>query len=62
MIERVTYEDKLYHVIAKLLKHTVTNQASLRESYGADLVLANKEQYWILREIIDVEFKEIIGE
>jgi len=60
MIERITYDNKLYQVLARVLKTSTSDPTNLRSYYyAADLVLANKEQYWILQEIIDVNFKEI---
>ena len=62
MFERLTYDNKMYKVLSKILKTSIIEQTRLKKSYGADLILADKTHYWVLQEIIDAEFEELTGE
>ena len=47
-------------VRAKIPAHLVPDHTTLKKSYGCDLVIKNNQNvYFVLDEIIDVEFEEI---
>ena len=60
MIERIEFQNKLWQVIGKVSGEKVDNHAKLKEQWDCDLVLKNnKNIFYMLQEIIDVEFKEM---
>jgi len=58
-MERLEYNGKLYYVLSKIPASRVEDPSQLRKNWNADLVLTNKNMYWILREILEAEFTEI---
>ena len=60
MFEKIDFQGKLWRVIAKVEGHRLDDPSTLKENYGADLVLKNNQNvYFILDEIIDVEYEDI---
>ena len=60
MFEKIEFQGKLWKVIAKVEGHRLDDPSTLKESYGADMVLRNNQNvYFVLDEIIDAEFEEI---
>ena len=60
MIERIEFQNKLWQVIGKVSGEKVDNHAKLKEQWACDLVLKNNQHiFYMLREVIDVEFKEM---
>ena len=60
MFEKIEFQGKLWRVIAKVEGHRLDDPSTLKENYGADLVLKNNQNvYFVLQQIIDVEFEEI---
>ena len=60
MFEKVEFQGKLWRVIAKVEGHRLDDPSTLKENYGADLVLRNNQNvYFVLQQIIDAEFEEI---
>ena len=60
MFEKIEFQGKLWRVIDKVEGHRLDDPSTLKENYGADLVLKNnKNVYFVLQQIIDVEFEEI---
>ena len=60
MFEKIEFQGKLWKVIAKVEGHHLDDPSTLKESYGADMVLRNNQNvYFVLDEIIDAEFEEI---
>ena len=57
---RLDFNNKHWHVIKKVPKQIVDDHSKLKNNYGCDLVIADKTHYWMLNEIIDVDFEEII--
>ena len=50
----------MYIILAKIKLSQVDETTNLKKQYRrADLVLKNKNHYYILEEIIDAEFEEI---
>tara|TARA_B100000287_G_scaffold250897_1_gene235757 strand:- start:515 stop:694 length:180 start_codon:yes stop_codon:yes gene_type:complete len=59
-MEFIDFQNKKWRVIAKVEGHRLDDPSTLKESYGADLVLRNNNNvYFVLDEIIDAEFEEI---
>ena len=60
MFEKIEFQGKLWKVITKVEGHRLDDPSTLKESYGADMVLKNNQNvYFVLDEIIDAEFEEI---
>jgi hypothetical protein len=60
MFEKIEFQGKLWKVITKVEGHRLDDPSTLKESYGADMVLRNNQNvYFVLDEIIDAEFEEI---
>ena len=60
MIEKLEFQGKLWQVKAKVEGHRIDDPSTLKKSYGCDMVLkSNQNVYFILNEIIDVEYEEI---
>ncbi len=59
-MEIIDFQGKKWIVKAKIDGSRIDNPSTLKESYGADMVIRNSQNiYFILNEIIDVEFKEL---
>ena len=60
MIEMIDFQNKKWVVVSKVSGEKVNDHTKLREQYQCDLVLKNNQnQFWMLREVIDVEFEEM---
>tara|TARA_S200000501_G_scaffold363422_1_gene394337 strand:- start:717 stop:899 length:183 start_codon:yes stop_codon:yes gene_type:complete len=60
MFERIKFQNKLWQVLSKVPGEKVDNHTKLKSMYKCDLVLKNSQnQFFILNEIIDVEFEDI---
>ena len=60
MFEKINFQGKLWKVCAKVEADKIEDPSKLKESYGCDLVLkSNQNVFFILDEIIDVEYEEI---
>ena len=60
MFEKINFQGKLWKVISKVEGHRIDDPNTLKKSYGCDMVIRNTQNiYFILNEIIDVEFEEI---
>ena len=60
MFERLEFQGKLWEIKAKVEGHRVDDPNSLKKSYGCDMVIRNPQNiYFILDEIIDVEYEDI---
>ena len=60
MIEKIEFQGKLWQIKAKVEGHRVDDPSTLKKMYGCDLVLKNSQNiFFILDEIIDVEFEDI---
>ena len=58
--EFIDYDDKKWVIKAKLEEHRVEDHTKLKEMYGADLVLKNKQGiFFVLDKVIDAEFEEL---
>ena len=60
MFERLEFQNKLWQVLSKVPGEKVDNHTKLKSMYQCDLVLKNNQNvFYILNEIIDVEFEEM---
>ena len=60
MIEKLDFQGKQWQVIAKVDGHRLDDPSTLKQSYGADLVIRNPQNiYFMLNEIIDAEYEDI---
>ena len=65
MFEKLNFQGKLWRVLAKIEankidEHRIENPSKLKESYGCDMVIkSNQNVFFILDEIIDVEYEDI---
>tara|TARA_A100001201_G_scaffold12324_1_gene15894 strand:+ start:64 stop:246 length:183 start_codon:yes stop_codon:yes gene_type:complete len=60
MFEKIEFQDKLWRVVSKVDGSRLDDPSTLKSNYGADMVIRNSQNiYFILDEIIDVEFEEI---
>ena len=59
-MEMIDFQNKKWVVRAKLEGHKVDDHTKLKSMYGADLVLKNNQGvFFVLDEVIDVEFEDI---
>ena len=60
MIEKLEFQGKQLQVIAKVDGRRLDDPSTLKKSYDADMVIRNPQNiYFVLNEIIDVEFEEL---
>ena len=60
MIEMIDFQGKKWQVVSKCSGERIDDHTKLKKQYGCDLVLRNSENvFYMLNEIIDVEFKEV---
>ena len=60
MFEKLEFQGKLWKVLDKVEGHRLDDPSTLKENYGADLVIRNSQDvYFVLDKIIDVEFEDI---
>ena len=60
MFEKLEFQGRLWKVCAKVDGGRLENPSTLKENYGCDMVIRNNQNvYFILDEIIDVEFEDI---
>ena len=63
MPEFIDFDDKKWVVRAKVEEHRIDDQTKLKEMYGCDLVLKNRQSiFFILDKVIDAEFEELNDE
>tara|TARA_B100001778_G_scaffold79855_1_gene64546 strand:+ start:1397 stop:1576 length:180 start_codon:yes stop_codon:yes gene_type:complete len=59
-LELIDFQNKKWVVKAKVEGHRIDDHTKLKKNYGCDLVLKNSQDiFFILDEVIDVEFEEI---
>ena len=60
MFERLEFQGKLWQVKSKVDGRRIDDPIALKKNYGCDLVIRNSQNiYYILDEIIDVEYEDI---
>tara|TARA_Y100000996_G_scaffold118156_1_gene88067 strand:+ start:801 stop:983 length:183 start_codon:yes stop_codon:yes gene_type:complete len=60
MIEMIDFQGKKWQVVGKCSGERIDDHTKLKENYRCDLVLKNGENiFFMLNEIIDVEFENI---
>ena len=60
MFEMIDFQNKKWRVVGKIPENQVDDHTKLKSRYGSDLVLKNSQgMFFVLDEIIDVEFEDI---
>ena len=60
MIEKLEFQGKMWQVISKVEGHRLDDPSTLKKSYHADMVIRNPQNiYFVLNEIIDVEYEDV---
>ena len=60
MFETIQFQGKLWRVLSKVEGHRVDDPSTLKNDYGCNLVIRNNQNvYYMLDEIIDVEFVDL---
>jgi len=59
-MELIDFQEKKWQVVGKVDGNRIDNPSSLKKNYGCDMVIRNPQNiYFMLNEIIDVEYEEI---
>ena len=59
-MEMIDFQGKKWRVLSKVEGKRVEDPNSLKDNYGCDMVIKNNQNiFYILDEIMDVEFEEI---
>ena len=59
-MELIDFQEKKWQVIAKVDGSRLDDPSTLKKSYGCDMVIRNPQNvYFMLNEIIDVEYEDI---
>tara|TARA_B100000700_G_C14745067_1_gene714843 strand:- start:477 stop:683 length:207 start_codon:yes stop_codon:yes gene_type:complete len=61
-MKTIDFQGKHWQVIDEVDIGLVNDPSKLKDNYGCDMVIQNKKHFFILNEIIDVEFEEISEE
>ena len=60
MIEMIDFQGKKWQIVGRVPGNRIDNPGSLKKSYGCDMVIRYPQNiYFILDEIIDVEYEDI---
>ena len=59
MFERLNFQGKMWRVLNKVVAKKVENPNTLKQSYKCDMVIRNNSHFFILDEIIDVEYEDV---
>ena len=59
-MELIDFQESKWVVKAKVEGHRLDDPSTLKENYGADMVIKNSQNvYFVLDKVIDVEFEEL---
>ena len=59
-MEMIDFQGKKWRVLNKVEGKRIEDPNSLKDNYGCDMVIRNNQDvYFILNEIIDVEFEDV---
>ena len=59
-MQLIDFQNKKWRVVGKVEGNRIDDHTKLKSNYGCDLVLKNNQNvFFMLDEIIDVEFEEI---
>ena len=59
-MELIDFQDKKWRVVGKVEGNRIDDHTKLKSQWGCDLVLKNNQNvFFMLDEIIDVEFEDI---
>ena len=58
--EFIDFQGKKWEVVGKVEGNRIDDHTKLKSQWGCDLVLKNNQnQFWMIQEVIDVEFEEL---
>ena len=60
MFEKLEFQGKLWEVKGKVNGSLIDDPSTLKQSYQCDMVIRNNSHFYVLDEIIDVEFEEVL--
>tara|TARA_Y100001938_G_C7997656_1_gene382962 strand:+ start:114 stop:293 length:180 start_codon:yes stop_codon:yes gene_type:complete len=59
-VELIDFQNKKWRVVGKVEGNRIDDHTKLKKQWGCDLVLKNnKNIFYMLQEVIDVEFEDI---
>ena len=58
-MKRVNFQGKEWQVVGEVDIGLINDPSKLKDNYGCDVVIKNNSHFFMLNEIIDVEFEEI---
>ena len=58
-MEMIDFQGKKWQVVDKARIDLVETPSKLKDNYGCDMVIKNHSHFFMLNEIIDVEYEEI---
>ena len=60
MFEKIEFQGKLWEVKSKVDGRQIDDPSTLKKSYDCDMVIRNSQNiYFMLNEIIDVEYENV---
>ena len=59
MFEKLNFQGKMWRVLDKVTINKVENPNALKQSYQCDMVIRNNQHFFILEEVIDVEYEDV---
>ena len=60
MFEKLNFQGKMWRVLNKVEINQVENPDTLKQSYhNCDMVIRNNDYFFLLNEIIDVEYEDV---
>ena len=59
MFEKLNFQGKMWRVLDKVAIKKVEHPNTLKQSYRCDMVIRNNQHFFILDEIIDVEYEDV---
>ena len=58
-MEKVDFQGKQWQVVGKTEVGLTNNPSKLKDNYGCDIVIKNNSHFFMLNEIIDVEYEDV---
>ena len=59
MFDKLNFQRKMWRVLDKVSITKIENPNALKQSYQCDMVIRNNQHFFILDEIIDVEYEDV---
>ena len=58
-MKKINFQGKEWQVVGEVDVGRLNDSSKLKDNYGCDMVIKNNTHFFMLNEIIDVEFEEI---